>query len=433
MSQEGNSWKSSLRVAARTDVGLRRANNQDSHAIALATSLQNLKKRGHLFVVADGMGAHAAGELASRIATDTITLSYSKRLSESVADALQNSVYDAHHQIRTQGERDEAFHDMGTTVDALVIAPGGAVIAHVGDSRVYRLRNRVFEQLTFDHSLVWEVRASGKIPHDKIPNFIPKNVITRSLGPSENLKVDLEGPFYVKVGDYFLLCSDGLSGQVEDEEIGQILFVLPPEFATEILINLANLRGGPDNITAVAVQVVTPLDASSPHPPFHQEKAISGKTFSLLAWICLAFAMLGLLLSGYSLVTDSQSSIPTIVSAVITLFFGGGFFLLSMRAEPADPDEDAETSAAPFGKGPYVRVDATSNPAFVSKLATTVHQLRDAAQGEQWEIHWTEIDHHESLATDAANAGNFTQAIYHYALTINRMMSELKSQKRRKN
>jgi len=113
MTQNGENWKTGIRVSARTDVGLRRANNQDSHAVALAASRQQFRKRGHLFVVADGMGAHAAGELASKIAVDTISLCYSKRNSEPVADALQNSVYDAHKQIRTQSEQDEAFHDMG--------------------------------------------------------------------------------------------------------------------------------------------------------------------------------------------------------------------------------------------------------------------------------------------------------------------------------
>ena len=382
-------------------------------------------------IVADGMGAHAAGELASKIAVDTIALSYAKRVGEDIAEALRNSVFDAHRQIRNQSERDEAFHDMGTTADALVLSPAGAVIAHVGDSRVYRLRDRVFEQLTFDHSLVWEIRASGKIPRDKIPGYIPKNVITRSLGPSEHLVVDLEGPFLVRPGDYYLLCSDGLSGQVEDDEIGQILFVLPPDYATETLINLANLRGGPDNITVVSAQITAPLDGSSGTSP-HHDKAISGTTFSLLAWICLGFAILGLLLSGYSLLTDQSGSWPTMVSAIITLLFGGGFFFLAGRTVTGDEKEYDDYSVHHYGKGPYIRVDATPEPVFVSKLATTMQQLRDAAQDEQWDIHWADIDHHEHLAATSGNAEDFAKAVYHYSLAINSMMRELKQQKRKK-
>ena len=433
MSHDGNNWKNSIRVSSRSDVGLRRANNQDSYAVVLAPSLQQLVKRGHLLIVADGMGAHAAGELASKIATDTIALSYTKRHNEDLAESLRNSVYDAHKQIRLQSEKDAAFHDMGTTADALVLSPLGAVVAHVGDSRVYRLRDRVFEQLTFDHSLVWEIRASGKIPRDRIPSYIPKNVITRSLGPSENLKVDLEGPFPIRPGDCFLLCSDGLSGQVEDDEIGQILFVLPPDYATETLINLANLRGGPDNITAISAKVTAPLDL----PPggagsMHVEKAISGKTFSLLAWICLAFAILGLLLSGYSLVMNLESLWPTMIAAIITLLFGGGFFFLAGRTVTGDEKEDEDYSTHHYGKGPYVRVDASPEPNFVSKLATTMQQLRDAAQDEQWDINWSDIDHNEQLAIEAGNTEDFAKAVYHYSLAINSMMRELKQQNRKK-
>ncbi|MCL2622689.1 MAG: protein phosphatase 2C domain-containing protein [Planctomycetaceae bacterium] len=431
MSHDGNSWKTSVRASSRSDVGLRRANNQDSYAVVMATTLQQLYKRGHLMIVADGMGAHAAGELASKIAVDTIALSYAKRAGEDIAEALRNSVFDAHKQIRNQSERNEAFHDMGTTADALVLSPSGAVVAHVGDSRVYRLRDRVFEQLTFDHSLVWEIRASGKIPRDRIPGYLPKNVITRSLGPSEHLIVDIEGPFPVRPGDYYLLCSDGLSGQVEDDEIGQILFMLPPDYATETLINLANLRGGPDNITVVSAQVTAPLDASGGTGLTHIDKTISGKTFSLLAWICLGFAMIGLMLSGYSLLTDQSDSWPTMVSAIITLLFGGGFFFLAGRTVTGDDRED-DDALRHFGKGPYIRVDATPEPVFVSKLATTMQQLRDAAQDEQWDIHWADIDHHEQHAVAAGNTEDFGKAVYHYSLAVNSMMRELKQQKRKK-
>lgn len=277
------------------------------------------------------------------------------------------------------------------------------------------------------------LRASGKIPRDRIPSYIPKNVITRSLGPSENLKVDLEGPFPIRPGDYFLLCSDGLSGQVEDDEIGQILFVLPPDYATETLINLANLRGGPDNITVISAQVTAPLDASANGTGgMHAEKAISGKTFSLLAWICLVFAILGLMLSGYSLVMNLESLWPTMVSAVITLLFGGGFFFLAGRTVTGDEKEDEDYSTHHYGKGPYVRVDASPEPTFVGKLATTMQQLRDAAQDEQWAIRWADIDHNEQLAVAAGNAEDFARAIYHYSLAVNSMMRELKQQNRKK-
>ncbi len=145
---------------------------------------------------------------------------------------------------------------MGTTASTLAILPEGAVVAHVGDSRIYRLRRGVFEQLTFDHSLVWEMEASGQVhPNSALGQSIPKNVITRSLGPNAEVMVDIEGPFQVEEGDRFLLCSDGLSGQVDDTEMAALVDCLPEELAARVLVDLANLRGGPDNSTVIIVRI----------------------------------------------------------------------------------------------------------------------------------------------------------------------------------
>ena len=115
------------------------------------------------------------------------------------------------------------------------------------------------EQLTFDHSLVWEMRARATFPRmKKIPSFIPRNVITRSMGPNPEVQADLEGPFPVQTGDTFLLCSDGLSGQLSDCRIGQILGCLEPGEAAQALVHVANLRGGPDNITVVIARITGP-------------------------------------------------------------------------------------------------------------------------------------------------------------------------------
>ena len=115
----------------------------------------------------------------------------------------------------------------------------------MGDSRAYRLRGSRIEQLTFDHSLVWEMRASGQFPGGELPSYVTKNIITRSLGPSPTVQVDLEGPDPVEAGDVFLLCSDGLSGQVRDDEIGLILGCLPLEDAVRALVDVACLAAGP--------------------------------------------------------------------------------------------------------------------------------------------------------------------------------------------
>ncbi len=249
MNQHAANWDHCLEYAELSDVGLRRANNQDSLALAVASSQEQWQQKGHLFMVADGMGAHAAGELASRLATSIVPLTYHKLNDRPPPAALAEAIRDANNQIHNRGQASEDFRGMGTTFSSLVILPQGAVVAQVGDSRVYRLRGHRLEQLSFDHSLVWEMRAAGRLPPDDVPTYIPKNIITRCLGPNAEVQVDLEGPFPIEPGDTFLLCSDGLSGQVKDEEIGKVLACLPPSDAVRSLVDLANLNGGPDNIS----------------------------------------------------------------------------------------------------------------------------------------------------------------------------------------
>ena len=261
--EQALNWNDCLAHVELTDVGMRRANNQDSYAALLATDLESWQKRGHVFVVADGMGAHAAGELASKMAADGIPHNYYKMRDESAPDAIRKTIRQVNEEIHRRGQANAEFHGMGTTACTLILLPQGALLAHVGDSRIYRLRGGRFEQLTFDHSLLWEMTASGQYAKDSLPNLVPKNIITRSLGPHKNVQVDLEGPFPLEVGDTFLLCSDGLSGQVKDEEIGAILTALPPAEAAQVLIDLGDiLRGGPDNITVVVVRIT----GSAPSP-----------------------------------------------------------------------------------------------------------------------------------------------------------------------
>ena len=249
--------------AALSDIGLRRTNNQDSLAVVPATSDDLRRGRGHLFMVADGMGAHAAGELASKMAVDDVPLIYDKHRELPPPEALRSAVEEANANIHNRGQANAEFHGMGTTASTLVLLPQGALIAHVGDSRVYRLRGKLLEQLSFDHSLAWEMATSAKVSTDEVPGFVPRNVITRSLGPHADVDVDLEGPFPIQTGDVFFLCSDGLSGQVKDDELGAVLAALAPDEAAQALVDLANLRGGPDNITVIVIRVTGPEIATS--------------------------------------------------------------------------------------------------------------------------------------------------------------------------
>src|SRR3954447_16966645 len=244
-----------LKHASVSDLGMRRTNNQDSLAAVVTNDVATWATRGHLLMVADGMGAHAAGELASKLAVDNITHTYFKLRDLYPPAALRQAIRDANTTIHAKGQSSIGFQGMGTTCSCLVLLPQGALVAHIGDSRIYRLRNDLLEQLTFDHSLVWEMAAAGQMTEADVPSYIPKNVITRSLGPHPSVHIDLEGPYTAESGDTFLICSDGLSGQIADEEIGVILRCHPPEEATETLVDLANFRGGPDNISVVIAQV----------------------------------------------------------------------------------------------------------------------------------------------------------------------------------
>ncbi|MEN0111336.1 MAG: protein phosphatase 2C domain-containing protein, partial [Planctomycetota bacterium] len=254
-----------IRAAARSDVGMRRPANQD--AIAILPKPNGQPHVGDVFLmVADGMGGHAAGEIASRIAVETIPPAFCKAEGRSAPSALRHAVQAANTRINSKGAECSDHHDMGTTCSCLVLSRGAGLVAHVGDSRVYRLRDGVLEQLTFDHSLVWELAAASDVSEDKVPSYIPKNVITRSLGPKATVQVDIEGPQELRPGDVFLLCSDGLSGVVEDPVIGGVLATLEPDAAAEALVDFANLGGGPDNVSVVVARVEA-CDSKTPACP----------------------------------------------------------------------------------------------------------------------------------------------------------------------
>ena len=132
-------------------------------------------------------------------------------------------------EVHRRGQANNEFRNMGTTASTLVLLPQGAFVAHIGDSRIYRVRRDKLEQLTRDHSLVWELREAGQLSDNaELAHSIPKNVITRSVGPNAVIDVDLEGPLATEVGDTFLLCSDGLTGRVTDTELASVLTHLAP-------------------------------------------------------------------------------------------------------------------------------------------------------------------------------------------------------------
>jgi serine/threonine protein phosphatase PrpC len=256
-------WDDIIIDAAATDTGMRRSNNQDSYAAVRASHEDSWRQRGHVFIVADGMGAHAVGELASKMACDLIPHTYMKARAGTPSEAISKSFREVSSLIHSRASANRDFQGMGTTCSALLLLPAGALVAHVGDSRVYRARRDRLDQLSFDHSLVWELVRRNHLTSEQANLSVPKNVITRSLGPEVEIEVDVEGPLAVELGDVYLLCSDGLSGPVDDREIGAFAANFHPRDACRYLVNLANLRGGLDNITVLIVRIGQWVDPDS--------------------------------------------------------------------------------------------------------------------------------------------------------------------------
>ncbi len=409
-----------LDQAALSDVGLRRANNQDSFAVVLAANEHDWHRRGHLFVVADGMGAHAAGELASKMACETIGHTYRKITDRPPAEALRQSVETANANIHARGQANAEFQGMGTTTSALILMPDVAIVAHVGDSRIYRLRNQKLEQLTFDHSLVWEMLAQGQMPSGEVANFIPKNIITRSLGPHAEVRVDLEGPFALAPGDTFFLCSDGLSGQLKDEEIGVLLGVLTPTEAVRTLVDVSNLRGGPDNITAIVVRVgaVPSVAGEVTAQPASQPPASPART---MVWAAMAVCVLITLV-----LAVTEHYLPAMLTGLLAAATVVVALLQNLTGET--PQTTSYPDSGPLGKGPHVTRDCTPNAESVTVLAQMAQQLRDAAKEEHWTLDWHRFNALGEEAQAARAAGNFSQAVRQYALAISFMMSEIRRQ-----
>jgi serine/threonine protein phosphatase PrpC/CRP-like cAMP-binding protein len=262
-----------LQFAALTDVGRQREHNEDNYLVD--------KKLG-LFVVCDGMGGHAAGEVASAIAVRTLHeevrreqdliqdylagKSGGEKVSKrDLLNMLEFAVNRASSRIHAEALKDAAKRGMGTTLVAILFAGNQAFIVYVGDSRIYMLRESVLEQLTEDHTVYNELVRRKKMPKEQIDKLAQKNAITRAVGVYEHAEPDTL-VLDLLAGDRFLLCSDGLSGYFEDETdlLGRVLSMQDAEEASRILIDKANERGGKDNITAVIVTVgdVTARDES---------------------------------------------------------------------------------------------------------------------------------------------------------------------------
>lgn len=244
-----------VRVGAATDVGRTRSHNEDNYGLRVPDEGEVADRKGVLLVVCDGMGGHAAGEVASQIAVETVLARYYQSRADDPAESLVEAIQLANSAIFEQASLRPDQRGMGTTCVAVVIRGDEVTVAHVGDSRAYRLRDGALARLTRDHSLVEEWVAKGMLPATEAERHPMANVITRALGHAPEVQVELRRE-PATTGDVLLLCSDGLSGKVSEDLIQATLLQFDdPEQAVGALIALANDAGGPDNISVIVARL----------------------------------------------------------------------------------------------------------------------------------------------------------------------------------
>ncbi|MFN3200190.1 MAG: Stp1/IreP family PP2C-type Ser/Thr phosphatase [Bradymonadia bacterium] len=246
-----------LRVSGHglTDVGQRREANEDSFLVL---------PRNHLWVVADGMGGHAGGQVASRLTVQEVGRSIVQRLTTAerssgvgpinVPGIIEGAVLDACALVFDTARAYPELAGMGSTCTMMLLYGSIFYFGHVGDSRAYLIRNGEIHQVTEDHSLVQEQVAAGLITAEQARHSMMRNIITRSIGFEREVKVDV-GAVPAEPGDIFLMCSDGLTGEIEDAELLDAVLNLGPRQAGRALIDLANARGGDDNSTVILTEV----------------------------------------------------------------------------------------------------------------------------------------------------------------------------------
>jgi PPM family protein phosphatase len=247
-----------LKVSAslQTDVGCIREANEDFGRHIVPNDWETKLRRGSLTIVADGMGGHASGEVASQMAVELIGRYYYEDMENSAPFALQKAVELANAEIYQTSVSDENLFGMGTTLVILVLLDNKAFSAHVGDSRLYRLRRHHLELLTFDHSQVMEMVKQGLLSFEDAWNHEDKNIILRAVGTQPTVEVEVSDIFEIAAGDELMLCSDGLSDMLPDNEIREIWSSSKDVHETcENLIESAKRRGGHDNVTVGVIGI----------------------------------------------------------------------------------------------------------------------------------------------------------------------------------
>lgn len=258
-----------MKVAAgvATDIGKVREANEDAYLV-----------EHPLYAVADGMGGHRGGEVASQLALETIEAS-------AVTVTLADRVRDANRAVFERSGEDRAVAGMGTTLTAVVVTPDGLELAHVGDSRAYLMRGGSLRQLTQDHTLVDRMVRAGEITADEADVHPHRNVLLRSLGTEPEVQVD-EQQVALLDGDRVVLCSDGLTGMITEDQLLAIVTTTPdPQETADRLVKAANRAGGIDNITVVVIDVLR--EEGDPEPVIRAPRRTSPKRLAIISGITI--------------------------------------------------------------------------------------------------------------------------------------------------
>ena len=394
--------------------------------VGMAPNKEAWRAWGDLYVVADGMvGARRRRIGRASLAVDTIRLSYTKARGMPTEDAIKRAIIEANATIHERGQKNREFEGMGTTATALILGPEGAIVGHVGDSRCYRIRGEYIEQISYDHSLVWEVARRHNVPPEDIKT-VPKNIIVRSLGPEAQVNVDVNGPYKVLDGDRFLLCTDGLSGQVTDREIWSIVSYLPPEEACEFLINLANYRGGIDNVSLILVQVGDPAhpirdqfsDRSSDTSP--REKNLRFAPPETLARFGGKYPVWpGIGQMKYYLVPGPALDLAVLGVLMVLTGLAWFTFISYRRKRLGDPVPPAPPPV-------YRSLQCSLQPNLVEKLAKNEVFLRETAQEHEWKVNWDVLARHRAQAEKHMAENNLPGAFLEYCRSLGTLFAGMR-------
>jgi PPM family protein phosphatase len=249
--------RTGVEVSGQSDIGCLRKNNEDSFGYWEPEDDGQFPLKGRLVIVADGMGGYEGGQEASRLAVETLIGTYRETASEDPQQALIDGLQTAHEAIRNYSLEHPELRGMGTTCTAAAIVNDGLYYVHVGDTRLYLIREGLITQVTRDHSYVGRLVEAGMISREEAETHPQRNILTAALGTNPELVMDSPGrPERLRAGDVLLICSDGLWGQVHDSEILSAVDGQNIETAGRELIELARERGGPDNITVSILRLL---------------------------------------------------------------------------------------------------------------------------------------------------------------------------------